>query len=177
LGQRRFHLHFGIGDIGTMSVFSGKLWRWRLARTLGRIAVARRENLVIPDGLDGSIQLRCALLRPDGLYVVDILEGSGQLIAGDVLPEWTEVMNRGRFRFPNPLPALQREQAAVQLLAGRAPVAGLLLLQDGLRLARAKPRAIVSLAELVGQLPALGANSAVRTDCRQAWDRLIAAAQ
>ncbi len=159
-----------------MKSLKRRLWRWRLHRCLHRVAVAHRDDLVLPDGLDGWVHVSWALLRPEGLYVLEILEGEGQLIASDVLPEWT-LVSRRRFVFPSPLPELERKQAAVRLIVGAVPIAGFLVMHDGLSLARSHPRAVVSLGELSERLSPLGPGSAMRPDYAQAWQRLLSASR
>jgi hypothetical protein len=149
---------------------SDRLWRWRLRRTLRRLATETRRDLMLPDGFGGEVHVAWVLLRADGFHVLDTLEGAGQLIAGDLLPEWT-LVNRRRFLFPNPLPALERERTAVTLLAGDVAVTSLLVLQDGLALARARPRNVVSLAELVEHLGSTDA--APKSNVMQAWQHVL----
>ncbi|MGH8224553.1 MAG: hypothetical protein ACRER1_00160 [Gammaproteobacteria bacterium] len=160
-----------------MKSFKRGLWRWQLHRCLQRVAAVHRDNLVLPDGLDGWVHIAWTLLRPEGLYVLEVLEGEGQLIAGDMLPEWSLVGKRRRFVFPSPLPELERKLAAVRLIAGNVPIAGFLVMHDGLKLARSHPRAVVSLAELSERLSPLGPGSAVRPDYAQSWQRLLAASR
>lgn len=159
-----------------MKSIKGGFWRWRLHHCLRRVAVAHHGDLVLPDGVDGWVHVPWTLLRPEGLYVLEVLEGAGLLIAGDVLPEWTLVGKR-RFVFPSPLPELERKQAAVRLIVGKVPVAGFLVMNDGLRLARSRPRDVVSLAELTERLGPLGPGSAVRPDYAQSWQRLLGASR
>lgn len=152
-----------------------RLSHWRLRRRLHRLGIAHRADFVLPDGVDGYVHIEQALLRPEGLYVIDVLEGRGQLIAGERLAEWTLIGKR-RFVFPNPLAALARKVTAARMVAGRAvPLAGYVVLADGLELPRAQPPAVVSLAGLRAALPALGSDAAVPPDYAEAWARLAAA--
>lgn len=159
-----------------MKSLKSGIWRWRLQRCLHQIAVAHRGDLVLPDGLDGWVHVAWVLLRPEGLYMLEVLEGEGKLIAGDMLPEWTLVGKR-RFAFPSPLSELERKQSAVRLIVGAVPIAGFLVMNDGLTLARSHPQAVVSLAELSERLSPLGPGSAVRPDYAQAWQRLLGASR
>ncbi len=153
-----------------MSVYA----HWRLRHRLRKLALAHRSDFVLPDGVDGYVHLEHVLLRPEGLCVVDILEGSGRLIAGERLADWT-LVGKHRFVFPNPLEALDRKITAVHLAAGRVPVAGLVVLAGGLQLARAQPPSVVSLAGLAERLPALPGDAAVAPEYAQAWERLVVA--
>lgn len=147
-------------------------WQARLRRRLGRCAVAMRFDFVLPDGVDGYVHLELALLRPEGLYVLETLEGEGRLMAGERLPEWT-LTGRRRFVFPNPLPPLEHKLAAARIAAGRVPFAGLLVLSDRLEVPLAVlPDEVVPFADLATRLPPLESDAAVPPDYAEAWARL-----
>lgn len=148
--------------------------QWRLRHRLHRLGIAHRADFVLPDGVDGYVHIEQALLRPEGLYVLDVLEGRGQLIAGERLAEWTLVGKR-RFVFPNPLATLARKVTAARMVAGQAvPFTGFVVLADGLEVPRGRPPGLLSLAELQRALPALRADAAVPPDYAEAWARLAA---
>lgn len=129
---------------------------------------------MLPDGVDGYVHIEHAFLRPEGVYLLDVLDGNGQLIAGERLATW-KLMGKRRFAFPNPLHPLDRKITAVRLALGRVPVAGLVVLTDGLEVPRAQPDSVVSLASLVSRLPPLAGDAAVPPDYAEAWARLAAA--
>lgn len=152
----------------------GSRLRSRLRRQLRRIAAASRSDIVLPDGVDGYVHLETALLRPEGLYVLEILEGEGRLMGGERLAEWT-LTGRRRFVFPNPLAALQRKVDAARLAAGAAPLVGLLVIAEEMVMPRVRPRDTLTLKELLARLPALSSDAAVPPDYAEAWSRLEAA--
>lgn len=149
--------------------------RWRLRRRLHRLGIAQRADFVLPDGVDGYVHIEQALLRPEGLYLLDVLEGHGQLIAGERLAEWTLVGKR-RFVFPNPLATLARKVTAARMVAGRAaPLTGYVVLAAGLQVPRGCPPAVVSFPELQRLLPGPRADAAVPPAYAEAWARLAGA--
>lgn len=148
--------------------------RARLRRRLRRIALAERDDFVIADGVDGYVHVEHALLRPEGVYVIDLLDGEGRLMAGERLSEWT-LTGRRRFVFPNPLAALAGKVAAVRLITGAAPVTGVLVVGDGLMLPQFAPREMLPVGQLTARLPALPADAAVPPEIAEAWGRLAAA--
>jgi hypothetical protein len=152
------------------------LWHWKLQRRLQKSAAASRHDFVLPDGMDGWVHIEWLLLRHDGIHVLETLEGTGQLIAGDNLLNWT-LVGRRRFVFPSPLPELERKQAAVKLLVNKIPVQCYVIMGDQLKLARAHPRSVIAFSELPERLRPVGGASAVPPDYAQLWDRLMAAAR
>lgn len=159
-----------------MKSLKKRFWRLRLRRSLRRISVARSESRVLPEEFGEWVHIEWLLLRPDGIQLLETLEGAGRLIAGDLLPEWTQV-NAQRFVFPNPLPNLERKLAAVREQAGKVPVSCLLVLSDGLEFARARPRNVILQAELGEILPPLASHSSIPAACAEAWNRLLAASR
>lgn len=134
-----------------------------------------RSDFVLPDGVEGYVHVELALLRPEGLYVLETLEGEGRLMAGERLPEWT-LTGKRRFSFPNPLPPLERKLGAARIAAGRVPFTGLLVLSDGLEVPLAiLPDEMVTFAGLATRLPPLGSDAAVPPDYAEAWARLESA--
>lgn len=139
-------------------------------------SAASRDKLVLSDGMEGRVHIEWLLLRPEGIQVVETLEGAGQLIAGDALPHWT-LIGRRRFVFPSPLPELERKLTGVRLLAGKTPVHGLIVMSDKLTLPRAHPQKLTAFAELDKRLAPLTASTAIPPAYAQAWDRLVATAR
>ncbi len=151
-----------------MSALSG--FRWR--RRLRRMSLDVCSDFVLRDGVDGFVHIDHVLLRPEGFYVLDHLDGDGRLIAGERLPEWTLVGKRRRFVFPNPLLQLDHKRTAIQLLAGQGAVMGYVVLADRLVVPRAQPDRVVSLAELAQRLPHLPSDAALSPALAEAWGRI-----
>ena len=134
------------------------------------------NDFVLRDGVDGFVHIDHVLLRPEGLYVLDHLDGDGRLVAGERLPEWTLVGKRRRFVFPNPLRQLDDKLTAVRLLAGQEAVMGYVVLADRLVVPRAQPDRVVDLANLAQRLPRLPSDAALAPAMAEAWARIKDAA-
>ncbi|HEX5313423.1 MAG TPA: hypothetical protein VFX38_00745 [Gammaproteobacteria bacterium] len=150
--------------------------RSRLRRFLRDAACASRSSLVIPDGMDGFVHVATAFVRPDGIYLLETLEGEGRLTAGERLPEWA-LSGKRRFHFPNPLTALELKVAAARLIAGAIPLQGFLVLDDRLELPLACPPDVVVFAQLAERLPPLAADARPLPAYLEAWARFEAAGQ
>ena len=149
-------------------------WQWR--RRIRRMSLDVCNDFVLRDGVDGFVHIDHILLRPEGLYVLDHLEGDGRLVAGERLPEWTLVGKRRRFVFPNPLRQLDHKLTAVRLLAGQGTVSGYVVMADRLVVPRAQPDRVVALAELANRLPHLPSDAALTPEMAEAWGRIKDAA-
>jgi len=95
-----------------------------VTRLLDIVAIDRLQDVVIPNGLDGDIQLEYVLLTVKGIVVIDVKSFAGVVFAGDQIDEWTVAGKQRRFKFRNPLRALRDRVAAVSLVVPGAPVSG-----------------------------------------------------
>lgn len=149
-------------------------WRWR--HRLRRVSLDMCDDFVLRDGVDGFVHIEHVLLRPEGFYVFDRLEGEGRLVAGERLPEWTLVGKRRRFTFPNPLQKLEHKLTALRLLAGQNPVWGYVVLSERLVVPRAQPDLVIGIAGLAGFLQHLPGDAALSPEMAEAWSRIKDAA-
>ena len=95
----------------------------RVTQLLDTVALDRMQDVVIPNGVDGDIQLEYLLLTVRGIVVIDVKSFTGVVFAGDRIDEWT-IAGKQRFSFRNPLGALRDRVTAVSQLVPGAPVSG-----------------------------------------------------
>lgn len=99
----------------------GYLWRQsrktrhqrHAKKVLNSLGLEYRQNIVLPDGLDGLVFIDYLLLVPDGVVVLDIYDSEGHLFGGDSVDQWTQVVNNKTYKFPNPLYTNQAKCQAV----------------------------------------------------------------
>jgi hypothetical protein len=129
------------------------LWRRRrgpeLKAALEAVAIERLQNILVPDGMGGHIQVEHLLLTSQGLVVIDAKSFAGTIFAGERMAEWTVIGKQGRFTFPNPLGTLYDRVAALRQLVRDVPVAGHVLFAGGADFTKGRPRDVLSAAELV----------------------------
>lgn len=129
------------------------LWRRKsgpeVARALEAVAIERLQNVLLPDGMGGHIQVEHLLLTGQGLLVIDAKSFAGTIFASERMAEWTVIGKEGRFTFPNPLGTLYDRVAALRQLVRDVPVAGYVLFGGGADFSKGRPRDVLSAAELV----------------------------
>jgi hypothetical protein len=129
------------------------LWRRRrgpeLVRALDSVAIERLQNVLLPDGMGGHIQVEHLVLTGQGLLVIDAKSFAGTIFASERMAEWTVIGKSGRFTFPNPLGTLYDRVAALRQLVRDVPVAGYVLFGGTADFSKGRPRDVVSAAELV----------------------------
>jgi hypothetical protein len=130
-------------------------WLWRrnrgpeVARALEAIAIDRLQNVLVPDGMGGHIQVEHLLLTGQGFVVIDAKHFGGTIFAGERMAEWTVIGSQGRFTFPNPLGTLYDRVAALRQLVRDVPVTGHVLFGGAADFTKGRPRDVLSASELV----------------------------
>lgn len=126
-------------------------WRRRRASVKGvlkSIAAERLEQVVVPNGMGGVIQIEHLVLTAHGILVVDFKPIEGVVFASDRMNEWTAMSKHGRFTFPNPQSTLYDRVAAIRQLVRDAEVTGLVLFPDSADFSKGRPRDVILLREL-----------------------------
>jgi hypothetical protein len=121
----------------------------RLGKALQDVSIDRLQNVLVPDGMGGQIQVEHLLLTAHGLVVIDVKAFEGTIFASDRMAEWTVIGAQGRFTFPNPLGTLYDRVAALRQLVRDVPVAGFVLFAAGADFTKGRPKDVVLPAELV----------------------------
>jgi hypothetical protein len=159
------------------------LWRRRggpeVARALEAVSIERLQNVLVPDGMGGHIQVEHLLLTGQGLLVIDAKSFAGTIFASERMAEWTVIGKDGRFTFPNPLGTLYDRVAALRQLARDVPVAGYVLFGGGADFTKGRPRDVLSAAELVERYrrPDTADLERLLVAFAPHWDRVKAAVQ
>ena len=131
-------------------------WRRRgpeIKQALEAVAIERLQNVLLPDGMGGHIQVEHLLLTGQGFVVIDAKSFAGTIFASERMAEWTVIGKQGRFTFPNPLGTLYDRVAALRQLVRDVPVAGHVLFAGSADFKKGRPRDVLSAAELVERYP------------------------
>jgi len=145
-----------IGGALVLVVVAVVVWRFwfhrgrlTLAQVLGAVAIDRVQDVLLPDGMGGQIQIEHLLLTGSGLLVIDSKAFEGTIFASERMAEWTVIGKQGRFTFPNPLGTLYDRVAALKQLVRDVPVNGLVLFGERADFSKGRPRDVLSPAELM----------------------------
>ena len=145
-----------IGSVVVLAVVAVGVWHfwWRrrrltLSQVLGSVAIDRVQDVLLPDGNGGQIQIEHLLLTGNGLLVIDVKAFEGTIFASERMAEWTVISKKGRYTFPNPLGTLYDRVAALKQLVRDVPVAGLVLFGERADFSKGRPRDVLSPPELM----------------------------
>lgn len=120
----------------------------QLKRTIRKISKESMADIVVPDGLDGEIQLDYLLLTAKGLLVLDVKHVNGRLYGGENMDSWTVIERGQRFTFANPAGPLRERVIAIRTLLSDVPVDGRVVVLGDVRFATGVPECVVSLSRL-----------------------------
>jgi hypothetical protein len=146
-------LIIGVLAVAVLAAVAWRFWLRRggltLSQVLGSVAIDRVQDVLLPDGMGGQIQIEHLLLTGSGLLVIDIKVFEGTIFASERMAEWTVIGKQGRFTFPNPLGTLYDRVAALKQLVRDVPVTGLVLFGERADFSKGRPRDVLSPAELM----------------------------
>lgn len=147
----------GAAVVVLLGVATWLWWRRRggpgLSQALATVAIDRVQDVLLPDGMGGQIQVEHLLLTGNGLIVIDVKAFEGTIFAGERMEEWTVIGAKGRFTFPNPLGTLYDRVAALRQLVRDVPVAGFVLFGGGADFSKGRPRDVLLPADLLDRYP------------------------
>lgn len=122
--------------------------RNKLRRVLNEIAFERLDDVVLPSGHEGEIQIDSLLLTSQGLLVLEIKDVQGVVFGSDKMQDWTVMSDDRRYTIANPQPAMFDRIAAVREIVRQVPVAGRIVFLDGAEFTKGVPRLVCTLDEL-----------------------------
>lgn len=145
----------------------------QLRKVIKIIASEYRTGLVIPDGMDGEIQLQHVLLTPVGILVMDLKRANGPVFAGEKLETWTVKEGPQRYKFGNPLGDLRARTAAVRALAKDVPVHGRVVFIGAAEFVGGRPDQVITLDELAAEFGSADARGTENLSAfHSSWQRL-----
>jgi hypothetical protein len=129
------------------------------------------QDVLVPDGMGGTLHVDFLLLTSQGVLVVDLRDVAGNLFGGDQMTDWTVMAGARRATFPNPQGALYDRVAAVKYVAGELPVEGRVLFTQRGRFPKGLPRWTLMVDSLREEFPIADAQTfdALMNRYREGW--------
>jgi hypothetical protein len=152
--------------------------RSRLTAAITVVGLDALQDVLVPDGMGGSMHVDFLLLTSRGVLVVDLRDMAGNIFGGDQMTEWTVMAGAKRSTFQNPQGALYDRVAAVKLLAGDLPVEGRILFTKRGRFPKGLPRWTLMVDSLRAEFPPADSQAfeALMSRYREFWNGIRVAA-
>ncbi|MGC4027959.1 MAG: nuclease-related domain-containing protein [Steroidobacteraceae bacterium] len=127
--------------------------RRQLHEAIVAAGVEYLRDVLVPDGMEGSMHVDYLLLTSRGVVVIDLRDVKGNIFGGDQMTQWTVMSGADRTTFPNPQHALYDRVAAVKQFAGELPVEGRILFTRKGRFPKGLPRWTLMVDSLRTEFP------------------------
>ena len=143
-----------------MRAFRRRRAAHRLHQGIAATGIEHLQDVLVPDGMGGSLHVDYLLLTSRGVVVVDLRDIRGNIFGGDQMTEWTVINGATRSTFQNPQHALYDRVAAVRTLAGELPVEGRVLFTRRASFPKGLPRWTLMVDSLRAEFPVVAADAA-----------------
>lgn len=144
---------------------------WYLSHTVKRLGYAIRQNIILPDGMDGTVCIDNLILMPDRILIVSIGHYQGAVFASDNIDVWTQVVGKRSYKFNNPLLKLEQEIAAVRAHVPKIKVTGILVFSADVNFPKGKPDNVISVAEAKQRFGNMG-DEKINDEQMNAWNQI-----
>ncbi|QKT02949.1 NERD domain-containing protein [Ectothiorhodospiraceae bacterium 2226] len=151
--------------------------RRRIERVVRRLGGEYLRDVMLPDPVDGHLQIDYLVLAPRSLLVLDVRPYEGAIFAGASLDAWTQMIGRRSFKFANPLADVRLRCAALAPYAQAIPVEGRVVFTREAWFPKGVPEGVSRLDELVQDIGTTPGEGEPGPKLREAWTRIKAAVQ
>jgi len=163
--------------LGLLGSWGWRAWRTRRARrrlvqAITSTGFEHLQDVLVPDGNEGTYHIDFLVLTPRGILVVDLRDVNGNVFGGDQMTDWTVMNGAARHTFPNPQGALYDRVAAVKAISGQVPVEGRVVFTRRARFPKGLPRWTVPVDALRAEFPPAdrGMFEQVLAQFREGWE-------
>lgn len=144
-----------------------------LKKILEPVSQEHFQDITIPDGMGGLLEIEHLLLTNTGLLVLQSYEMKGNLFGSEKIDLWTQVTRGQSFKFPNPLRRLNRSRQALKNLVPGVSIYCRIVFGSGAVFPKGKPDEVILLSTLSDNL----LNMTMQTEqqlekIHMAWDRI-----
>jgi len=157
-------------------VYRRRRARSRLNAAITAVGLEALQNVLLPDGMGGSMHVDFLLLTTRCVLVVDLRDVVGNIFGGDQMTEWTVMAGAKRTTFQNPQGPMYDRVAAVKQLSGDLPVEGRVLFTRRGRFPKGLPRWTMMVDSLRAEFPPADAHAreALMGRYRETWNAIRA---
>ncbi len=120
---------------------------WRLFHTVRKLGHEVMQNIILADGMDGTVYIDNLVLMPDGIMVVSVGRYQGAVFASENIDIWTQVVGQRSYKFSNPLLKLEQDIAAVRAHLPKTNTTGILIFSADVDFPKGKPDNVISVDE------------------------------
>lgn len=143
----------------------------RIRKTIQLLGRDSLHDVLIPDGLGGKAYIEHLLLTPMGILVIMVRRYRGVIFAADKIDQWTQVVGKRSYKFPNPLHLLEMELSAVKSIIPKMAVLGHVVFSGDSQFPKGKPDNVSLLSQVKNEL-AEKYQGDVPATLQEAWEKI-----
>lgn len=143
---------------------------WRMSqqrRHLDRLGLKQRQNVLIPNGLEGCYKIDRLILLPDSLLLLMQRDYPGRIYGAESIEEWSQVLPGGSFKFKNPLYELDQQVSALEALLPKVRIVSAVYFDLNSQFPKGRPHRVLQADDIPAQYR--HRNEKIETPVAQAW--------
>ncbi|HEB57023.1 MAG TPA: NERD domain-containing protein [Gammaproteobacteria bacterium] len=144
---------------------------WYLVHTVKQLGHDIMRNVVLPDGMDGTVCIDNIVLMPDRILLVSVGRYQGAVFASENIDVWTQVVGKRSYKFNNPLLKLEQDIAAVRTHEPKIRVDGILVFSADVNFPKGKPDNVISVTEAKRRFANVGDKN-INPEYLDAWNKI-----
>lgn len=142
-------------------------------KILNTITRARVDNIIIPDGIGGLLEIKQLRLIDQGILIVETYPMSGDLFGADEIDHWTQLVKGRSYKFANPLRHITTSRHAVMTLVPDVAVFYRVIFNADARFPKGKPDGVSIISSLAADIAPIQSQLKQIDLTQQAWDKLL----
>lgn len=149
----------------------------QLSKQLSAHTLAHVENLVIPDGLDGWLEIRHLFHTRQGFLIIETCDIGGHIYAADNMAQWRAIQAGRSHPFNNPLQHCRHAMHAIHQITPEVPVFYHLVFPLQANFPKGQPPEVSSISQTQTKLAPLLTAPTREIDYAGDWQQLINSAE
>jgi len=120
----------------------------KMNKRIQRLGSQYLKQVILPDGIGGSIFLDYIVLAQDSIILVILKKFCGTIFCADNIDYWTQLINNKSYKFPNTLQQLDADIISIKNLVKNTEVTGLVVFSNDCQFPKGKPAQVKSIDEI-----------------------------
>lgn len=146
---------------------------YKINKILAPMTRDQVNNIIIPDGIGGLLEIDQLLLLDQGVLIVEIYSISGHLFGAEEIDQWTQLVKGRSYKFANPLRHIRTSRQAIMTLMPNIPVFYSVIFSADANFPKGKPDGMSLLSTLADDLKPIQSHPKQTERTQQAWDKLL----
>jgi len=134
--------------ISVMPAIRGYLDERKINKAIQKIGSQYLKQVILPDGLGGSIFLDYIVLAQNSIILVILKKFRGTIFCADNIEQWTQLLGNRSYKFPNTLQQLDSDISSINAIVKDIDIRGLVVFSNDCEFPKGKPEQVKSLNEL-----------------------------